>query len=340
MAPPKKLYSRALIDTFAFEHAPSGSQWGAAQLRWLGVELYEECTVESLVPWLPPAKGKIVTSLHSKLGKPWDNIMTDGSSQQDGQEFYHSLYKLVYSSPERPPVIKSAPPTASPKRLRTFLDFSMHQALPLRSAPTLETNSNDAESAASDPSPPSSPTRHARTSRTTGLSGRTIDSMLNEESEAVLASSIQMRTNTLNPALRIPQRSPRNSDGTPHRLQEPGLRALHRSPQSSSSDSDFVLSDCPSSSPDVVRDSNGPIEDSVAEAVRGFVKAMNVSLNALNMDDKLRWDYSVQVPLQIVIDGATMKTTPDVRWEMNDLKEQVLVRGTTTFEVMLLRFIK
>lgn len=80
---------------------PSGSDWGENQLKWFGIDIKRDCSLQEIAPGdikLMPA-AKTLTHIHKNLDKDWEDIEALGV-YVDRETFYGALLNLL--DPQEP----------------------------------------------------------------------------------------------------------------------------------------------------------------------------------------------------------------------------------------------
>lgn len=83
------------------DNKPSGSDWGETQLKWFGIDIKRDCSLQEIAPGdiklMPLAKA--FTHIHNNLDKDWEDIEALGVDV-DRQTFYGALLNLL--DPQEP----------------------------------------------------------------------------------------------------------------------------------------------------------------------------------------------------------------------------------------------
>ncbi|KAB8596075.1 hypothetical protein FH972_025785 [Carpinus fangiana] len=96
-------------DNDAFKGNPSGSQWGWAQLRWLGVRRIAGLPPGSLVTLVPSGETPLRDNIQHHLCRSWSNIKQDIEFALDVHSYYLALYNVVLPQPLKPAYVPSSP---------------------------------------------------------------------------------------------------------------------------------------------------------------------------------------------------------------------------------------
>lgn len=137
---------------------PSGSNWGESQLKWFGIDIKRDCSLQEIAPrnldLMPLAK--VLTHIRRNLGKDWGDVKALGV-EVDRETFYGALLNLL--DPQDPiPSYATSLSTSSPQTAGPSATARTNQPIivPFTYQSRAEHDSHGAPIVHGTPSPPSS----------------------------------------------------------------------------------------------------------------------------------------------------------------------------------------